>query len=497
MKSDKVELSKDYRFGLRLSERGYVEGIGDGIAWIRGLPSARLDELLDFDDGSTGLVFQLSKDRLGAILLSQNRGVTAGMAVQHIGRKLEIAVGDPLLGRVVDPLGKPLDNLPAPKLTQFRALESAAPSIIERDFVSQPLYTGCKIVDTLIPVGKGQRQLIIGDDGVGKSALALDAVINQRHRNVLCVMVLIGQPRSSVAGTLEALRQSDALAYTVVVVAEANALPGFRFLAPFSGCAIAEHWMRMGQDTLVIYDDLTRHAQSYRELSLLLQRPPGREAYPGDIFYLHSRLLERSTVLAAEHGGGSMTALPIIETRQGELSAYIPTNLISITDGQIYFSSKLFAAGFLPAIDIGRSVSRIGGKAQHPAIKQASARIRLDYLQFLELELFARFGTRVEAGVEEKLRRGRLLREILKQDRLQPWSELAHLVWLLAYGEGLLENSKPDQVIQQLSTLIAQLPSFPLTLDTPKAQWLIHLRALLCKNSATPADKQNFISAHT
>jgi len=478
-----AESGKPYRFGLRLSERGCVAGIGDGIAWIRGLPSARLDELIGFDDGSTGLVFQLGKEVLGAILLSQSQGVNAGMAVQHIGRKLEVGVGEELLGRVVDPLGNPLDGMPPPDLRQFHPLEAAAPPIIERDFVKEPLYTGCKIVDALIPIGKGQRQLIIGDDGIGKSALALDAVINQRGRNVLCVMVLIGQPRSSVAGTIEALRQAGALEYTVVVVAEANALPGFRYLAPFAGCAMAEHWMRMGRDTLVVYDDLTRHAQSYRELSLLLQRPPGREAYPGDIFYLHSRLLERSTVLALKYGGGSMTALPIIETRQGELSAYIPTNLISITDGQIYFESKLFAAGMLPAIDIGRSVSRIGGKAQHPAIKAASAHIRLDYLQFLELELFARFGTRLEAGVEEKLQRGRLLREILKQDRLQPLSEQAHLAWLLAYGEGLLDQVKPEQAAGVLLKMLADLPAYNLKLDASKQQWLTALRQMLASRA--------------
>jgi F-type H+-transporting ATPase subunit alpha len=468
-----------YRFGLRISERGFVTGVGDGIVWIRGLPSARLDELIGFEDGSTGMVFQLSKELLGAILLSQNHGIHAGMAVQYIGRKPEIGVGEALLGRVVDPLGNPLDGLPAPQLHQFHPLEAEAPPIIERDFVSEPLYTGSKIVDTLIPIGKGQRQLIIGDDGIGKSALALDAVINQQGRQVWCVMVLIGQPRSAVAGTIATLRQSGALDYTVVVVAEANALPGFRYLAPFAGCAIAEHWMRLGLDTLVVYDDLSRHAQSYRELSLLLQRPPGREAYPGDIFYLHSRLLERSTVLAKSYGGGSMTALPIIETRQGELSAYIPTNLISITDGQIYFESKLFAAGILPAIDIGRSVSRIGGKAQHQAIKAASAHIRLDYLQFLELELFARFGARLESSVEEKLTRGRLLREILKQDRLQPLSEQAHLAWLLAYGEGLLTQINPEQIPALLEQLFTQIAASELTLDTAKPQWLATLTQLL------------------
>lgn len=469
---------QDYRFGLRLSERGCVAGIGDGIALVRGLPSARLDELVGFDDGSTGLVFQLGKEMLGAILLSQSQGVTGGMSVRHIGRKLEIGVGEVLLGRVVDPLGNPLDGLPEPDFSQYNPLEAAAPPIIERDFVKEPLYTGNKIVDALIPIGKGQRQLIIGDDGIGKSTLALDAVINQKGRDVFCVFVLIGQPRSSVAGTIETLRAAGALDYTVVVVAEANALPGFRYLAPFAGCAIAEHWMRLGRDTLVVYDDLTRHAQSYRELSLLLQRPPGREAYPGDIFYLHSRLLERSTVLGLP-SGGSMTALPIIETRQGELSAYIPTNLISITDGQIYFESKLFAAGILPAIDIGRSVSRIGGKAQHPAIKDASARIRLDYLQFLELELFARFGARLETGVEEKLRHGRLLREILKQDRLEPLSEQAHLAWLLAYGEGLLNEIPPEQASARLQQVFKKLPDSGLKLESSKSQWLDRLKQWL------------------
>ena len=470
-----------YRFGVRLSERGRVVGIGDGIAWVEGLPSARLDELIGFDDDSTGLVFQLGRNLIGAILLSQKTGVKAGMAATHIGRKLEVGVGDSLLGRVVDPLGNPLDGLAAPEFRQFRSLEAQAPPIIERDFVTQPLYTGCKIVDSLIPVGKGQRQLIIGDDGTGKSSLALDAVITQRGRDVLCLMVLVGLPRSAIAATVEALQASGALEYTAVVVAEANALPGFRYLAPFAGCAMAEHWMRAGRDTLVVYDDLTRHAQSYRELSLLLQRPPGREAYPGDIFYLHSRLLERAAVLSPEQGGGSMTALPIIETRQGEIAAYIPTNLISITDGQIYLDSKLFAGGMLPAIDIGRSVSRIGGKAQLPAIKTASARIRLDYLQFLDLELFARFGTRPDPAVEGQLRRGRLLRELLKQDRLAPLSEQAHLAWLLAYGEGLLDAFAPAEAAALLPRLFERVAQARLRPEDPKDRWLEILREAVGK----------------
>jgi F-type H+-transporting ATPase subunit alpha len=471
--------TRNYRFGLRLSERGSVVGVGDGIAWVRGLPSACLDELIGFDDGSTGLVFQLAEQMLGAILLSQKHGLTAGMAVQRTGRRLEVGVGDALLGRVVDPLANALDGLAPPLLKEFRPLEAAAPPILKRDFVTDPLYTGSKIVDTLIPIGRGQRQLVVGDDGMGKSSFVLDTVINQKGRDVLCVMVVIGQPRSAVAATVAALDDAGALAYTVVVVAEANALPGFRYLAPFAGCAMAEYWMRAGRDTLVVYDDLTRHAQSYRELSLLLRRPPGREAYPGDIFHLHSRLLERSTVLAPEFGGGSMTALPVVETRQGEIAAYIPTNLISITDGQIYFDGKLFAAGMLPAIDIGRSVSRIGGKAQHPAIKAAAASMRLDYLQFLELELFARFGTRLEAGVEAKLRRGRLLRALLKQDRLAPLPEQAHLAWLLAYDEGLLDRYSPTAAAAALPRLFAAIAGRGLALDAPKEAWLAALHEAL------------------
>ena len=474
-------LDEGYRFALRVSERGTVGSVGDGICWVRGLPSARLDELIGFDDGSTGLVFQLDRDLLGAILLAQTHELMAGVTAHHTGRRLELGVGDALLGRVIDPLGNPLDGEPSPETRELHLLEAAAPTILERDFVREPLYTGCKIVDALIPIGKGQRQLIIGDDGVGKSALALDAVINQQGREVLCVIVLIGQPRAGVAATVEALESAGARPHTVVVVAEANALPGFRYLAPFAGCAIAEHWMRAGRDTLVVYDDLTRHAQSYRELSLLMHRPPGREAYPGDIFYLHARLLERSAVLAPGYGGGSMTAFPIIETRQGEIAAYIPTNLISITDGQIYFDSRLFAAGNLPAIDIGRSVSRIGGNAQHPAIKAAAAHIRLDYLQFLELELFARFGTRMEAAVEEKLRRGRLLREMLKQDRLAPLPEQALLAWLLAYNEGLLVALDPAGAATILQRLFASVASAGLQLDEPKERWVAVLRDALAR----------------
>ena len=318
----------------------------------------------------------------------------------------------------VDPLGKALDGEAEPRFEAQGDMDVASPPIVARDFVNRPLLTGNKIIDTLIPIGKGQRQLLIGDNGLGKSSLAIDIVVNQRGKDVLCVYVLVGQKRSSVLNTIQMLKDSKALEHTVLVVAEATALPGLQYLAPFAGCAVAEYWMKKGRDTLVVYDDLTAHAKSYRELSLLLRRPPGREAYPADIFFLHSRLLERSTCLAPKQGGGSMTALPIIETKEGEIASYIPTNLISITDGQIYFDTSLFSSGFLPAIDVTRSVSRVGGKAQPPEIKEEAGRMKLDYLQFLELEVFTRFGAKLERSMQKKIEHGRILREILKQDRV-------------------------------------------------------------------------------
>jgi F-type H+-transporting ATPase subunit alpha len=372
---------------------------------------------------------------------------------------------------VIDPLGTPLDNGPPAECQIRRDLDVLSPPIIAREFVNEPLYTGSKIVDTLIPIGKGQRQLVIGDNGLGKSAFAIDTVINQKGRNVLCVYVLIGQRRSSVASTIATLRAEGALGHTTVVVAEATATPGLKYLAPFAGCAVAEAWMAQGRDTLVVYDDLGTHAQAYRELSLLLRRPPGREAYPGDIFYLHSRLLERSTHLAHDHGGGSMTALPLVETQEGEIAAYIPTNLISITDGQIYFDSELFAGGFLPAIDVTRSVSRIGGKAQHPRIKEEAGRMKLDYLQFLELEVFTRFGAKLEASMAARIKRGRVLREILKQDRLAPLPAEFHMAWMVAFNEGLFDGMERADVTAALSRLAGQMEAHGLKLEDSHEAW--------------------------
>ncbi|WP_243647231.1 F0F1 ATP synthase subunit alpha [Aestuariirhabdus litorea] len=462
----------DYHPRLRLIERGKVISIGDGIAWVSGLPSAALSDILEFDEGSRGMVFDLSSERIGVVLLQQRGALGAGSAVVRVHRHCRIGVGDELLGRVVDPLGDPLDGESPPLCRYQQPLDGLSPPITERDFVNQPLYTGNRIVDTLIPIGRGQRQLIIGDEGLGRSSLALDTVIHQREQGVRCVYVLIGQKRSTVTNTLDILRRYGALDYTTVVVAQARALPGLQYLAPLAGCAIAEHWMRRGIDTLVVYDDLGTHARLYRELSLLLRRPPGREAYPGDIFSIHARLLERSTRLASEQGGGSMTALPIVGTLQGEIAAYIPTNLISITDGQIYLTQELFAAGIKPAIDISRSVSRIGGKAQHESIKQQAGRIKLDYLQFLELEGFTHIGARLEASMERQLKRGRVLRELLKQPLFQPEPIGVQLAWLLAYNQGWLDDCEPDRVKAVMERLRSAQPLSRLTLDHPQKSWL-------------------------
>jgi F-type H+-transporting ATPase subunit alpha len=458
-------------FHLRITEQGQVVSVGDGIALVRGLPSVGFSEVIRFDEGSRGLVFELNEDVVGAILLDRADEVSAGSRAYLTGNMLDVGVGDDLLGRVLDPLGRPLDGEEAPACEATRRLDVPSPPIIARAFVDQPLYTGNKIVDALIPVGKGQRQLIIGDNGLGKTSLALDIVVNQVGKDVLCVYVLVGQKRSSVAGVIEILRTHGALDHSVVVVAEATSTPGMKYLAPFTGCAIAEHWMFRGRDTLIVYDDLSMHANAYRELSLLLRRPPGREAYPGDIFFLHSRLLERSTHLADAQGGGSMTALPIAETQEGEIAAYIPTNLISITDGQIYFDSTQFAAGILPAIDVRRSVSRIGGKAQDEAIRREAAHMKLDYLQFLELEVFSRFGARLEASVEARIRRGRVLRELLKQDRLSALSIKAQMAWLVAFNDGHFDKRKPGRLGPLLARLCDRAADCELDLGDERKRW--------------------------
>lgn len=460
-----------YQPGLRLVEQGKVVSIGDGIAWISGLPSAGMDELLEFADGSVGQVFHLGERLLGTVLLRDTEDLTAGISVRLTGLRVSVPVGEALLGRVIDPIGQPLDGQPPPQCHARRNLEGPSPPMIERDFVRRPLYTGISVIDSLLPIGMGQRQLIIGDEGLGRTSIALDTVINQRGRNVICVYVVVGQKRAEAINILDVLREYGALEYTTVVVGEGGALPGMSYLAPYAGCAIGEYWMRQGRDCLVIYDDLTRHARTYRELSLLLRRPPGREAFPGDIFHLHARLLERATCLAPEYGGGSLTALPVVETQQGEIASYIPTNLISITDGQIYLDRELFSSGIRPAIDVGRSVSRIGGKAQHHQIKRQSTRMKFDYLQFQELEAFTRFGARLEAQMQARLRRGRVLREVLKQERLRPRGAVELLAALFAFNDGLLDELTPGTVPGALEKLSAAAQSSGLQLDTPREQW--------------------------
>lgn len=462
---------KSYSLHLDLDERGVVVSVGDGIAWIRGLPSAAVDDVLAFEDGSLAMVFDLTPDLVGAVLLRETPAIQAGTTAQVARRALSIPVGDTLLGRVVDPMGAPLDGQSIPECRESRPLQRRAPAIIDRDFVNQPLYTGSKIIDTMIPIGKGQRQLVIGDKGLGRSAIAIDTVVNQKDKNVYCVYVLVGQRRSTVVSTIDTLHQYGALEHTTVIVAEASALPGLQYLAPFAGCSIAEYWMQLGYDTLVVYDDLSTHAKTYRELSLLLRRPPGREAYSGDVFSVHARLLERSTRLNAARGGGTMTALPIVETEQGEIAAYIPTNLISITDGQIYLDAELFAGGFRPAIDVGRSVSRIGGTAQEEHIKQEAGRMKLDYLQFLELEVFTRFGARLEATMERAIRRGRVLRECLKQDRLAPLPVQFQMAWMVAFNDGLLDAVEPDTVAGRLEELALGMRDTNLELANPRERW--------------------------
>lgn len=473
---------KSYRYSMRFTEQGQLVSVGDGIVWISGLPSARMNGLVVFADGSRAMVFDLCQEKIGAVLLDDNMSLSSGIPVFLAHEQLRVPCGDSLAGRVVDPLGVPLDGLGQLTEVKYNAIEQKSPPIIARDFVHKPLYTGIKTIDTLIPIGRGQRQLLIGDEGLGRSALAIDSVLNQRGTSVKCVYVLIGQKRSTVLNTIDILRRYSALEHTAVVVAEASSLPGMQYLAPFSGCAIAEAWMHEGKDTLVVYDDLSTHAKIYRELSLLLRRPPGREAYPGDIFSIHARLLERSTALCGEHGGGSMTALPIVETQQGEIAGYIPTNLISITDGQIYLDQNLFSGGFRPAIDIAKSVSRIGGQAQHPKIKAEAGRMKLDYLQFLELEMYTRFGTRLEASMEKAIRRGRILREILKQEQLNPLRIEFQMAWLVAFNAGLFDQTEVNFLPGILQRLQQQIDISNLCLEDDREKWLESIRPWISKN---------------
>jgi F-type H+-transporting ATPase subunit alpha len=428
-----------YTPGLIDQEFGTVTFVGHGITRLEGLPNARLDELLQFPNGLLGMVFNLDADEVGAILLGDSEGLSAGDLAFRTGRVLDIPVGSSLLGRVISSTGAPLDDLAPPQTMQRLPIERPAPPIMHRAPVATPLQTGIKVIDALLPIGRGQRELILGDRQTGKSAIALDAIINQRDTDVICIYCAVGQRSAAVAKVISDLKEHDALKYTVLIVAGGDDSPGLQFIAPYAAATIGEFFMQQGRDVLVIYDDLTHHARAYRELSLLLRRPPGREAYPGDIFYIHSRLLERSTHLKAEYGGGSLTALPIVETHAQDMSAYIPTNLISITDGQIYLSPTLFQKGIVPAVEVGRSVSRVGGKAQVRAYQSVVGDLRLAYAQFEELEIFSRFSTRLDEQTRKTLDRGRHVRETLKQPQYQPIPVAEQIAVLLAVTNGVLD----------------------------------------------------------
>jgi F-type H+-transporting ATPase subunit alpha len=425
---------------LTAREVGTITSVSTGIAHVGGLPGAGYSEVIRFPAGVTGIAFNVDEDDIGVVLLGDHALLNAGDTVRREGRVLDVAVGDFWLGRVIDPLGRPLDGGDAPGEGQRLPIERPAPAIMDRAAVTVPLQTGLKVVDALIPVGRGQRELILGDRQTGKTAIAIDAIVNQRANNVVCVYCAICQRASAVAKAVAVLRAHGAMQYTVVVVAEGNDPPGLAYIAPYAATSIAEHFMEAGRDVLIVYDDLTQHARAYRELSLLLERPPGREAFPGDIFYIHSRLLERSTHLSKERGGGSLTALPIIETEAQDISAYIPTNLISITDGQIYLSPTLFALGVLPAVDVGKSVSRVGGQAQLAAFREASGHLKLAYAQFEELETFARFGARLDKSTQWSIAHGQRIRACLKQAELSPIPVQAQVCAVLALAEGLFDH---------------------------------------------------------
>jgi len=430
---------KGVNAGLEVEELGTVEAVSSGVAMVAGLPGVAVDEVVRFGNGQLGVATDLREDQLGVVLLGTPQGIEAGTEVVRTGRVLDVPVGPDLLGRVIDPLGAPLDDLGPVATGRRLPVERAATPIFERDPVTRPLQTGIKVIDALFPLGRGQRELIVGDRQTGKSSVALAAVLAQRHTGVKCIYCSVGQRGAQVARTVETLRQSGALEYTTVVVASSHEAPGLRQIAPFAATSMGEALMEAGHDVLVVYDDLTQHARAYRELSLLLRRPPGREAYPGDVFYLHARLLERATQLSQARGGGSLTALPVVEIQERDLSAYIPTNLISITDGQIVLSPDLFARGVLPAVHIGLSVSRVGGKAQLPALRSVAGRLRLEYAQFEELERFARFGADVDEATRATLTRGRRIRASLAQGALETVPAGSQVTLLLAVGAGLLD----------------------------------------------------------
>jgi F-type H+-transporting ATPase subunit alpha len=479
---DQIKMGTEkYIFPFSPVEVGYVTSVAAGVIKISGLPNVGFEELLQFPNGLSGIAYNIDKDEIGAILLGEESLLNAGDEVKRTWRVMDVPVGDALIGRVINPLGEPVDGKATINTKQRYPIERPAPAIMDRKAVTVPMQTGLKAIDALIPIGRGQRELILGDRQTGKSAIAIDTIINQRDKNIICVYCAIGQRASSVAKVVATFKEKGAMEYTVVVVTEGNNSPGLKYIAPYAATSIAEYFMEQGRDVLIVYDDLTHHARAYRELSLLLRRPPGREAFPGDIFYIHSRLLERSTRLSDELKGGSLTALPIIETEAQNISAYIPTNLISITDGQIYLSPKLFELGILPAVDVGKSVSRVGGKAQLPAYRSVTGNLKLAYSQFEELENYARFGTRLDEHTRTTIEHGKRIRNWLKQNELHPLTVIQQLVELLALT-GNLFDTVPIEKMKAAEAALLQTCS---TLDAGMQQRLLSDKKLSDEDKAT------------
>ena len=441
------EQIKRYKTELEVSDVGTVVQVADGIARVHGLEMAMQGELLEFPGDVFGMVMNLEEDNVGAVLLGDSRSISEGDIVKTTGRVVEVPVGDAMIGRVVNALGQPIDGKGPIETSHFRQIERVAHGVIERKSVDTPLQTGIKAIDAMIPIGRGQRELIIGDRQTGKTAIAIDTIINQKGQDVLCIYVAIGQKASTVANIVHTLEEYGAMDYTTVVSSTASELAPLQYIAPYAGCAIGEEWMEQGKDVLIVYDDLSKHATAYRTLSLLLRRPPGREAYPGDVFYLHSRLLERASRLSDELGGGSLTALPIIETQAGDVSAYIPTNVISITDGQIYLETEMFNAGFRPAINAGLSVSRVGGSAQIKAMKKIAGPIRVELAQYRELQSFAQFGSDLDAATKEQLEQGARIQQILKQPQYAPIPVEKQVVIIYAATRKYLLDIPVDEVL--------------------------------------------------
>ena len=466
------EQIKRYSTELEVSDVGTVIQVADGIARIHGLEKAMQGELLEFPGEVYGMVLNLEEDNVGAVLLGDSRNINEGDTVKTTGRVVEVPVGDAMLGRVVNALGQPIDGKGPVNTEKFRQIERVASGVITRKSVDTPLQTGIKAIDAMVPIGRGQRELIIGDRQTGKTAIAIDTIINQKGQNVKCIYVAIGRKASTVASIVKTLEEYGAMSYTTVVASTASELAPLQYIAPYAGCAIGEEWMEQGQDVLVVYDDLSKHAAAYRTLSLLLKRPPGREAYPGDVFYLHSRLLERAARMSDEYGGGSLTALPIIETQAGDVSAYIPTNVISITDGQIYLETEMFNAGFRPAINAGLSVSRVGGAAQIKAIKKIAAPIRVELAQYRELASFAQFGSELDADTKEKLAQGERIKEMLKQPQYQPMPVEYQVMIIYAVTKKYVIDVAVDRILdfqKGLFELIdTKYPQIPETIRTTK-----------------------------